>query len=105
MATDYSKKEERTKFYKSTDWKKVREAVLERDNHECVWCKERGKVTNKKKATLEVDHINELEYHPDKALDIDNLRTLCRQCHNRRHKRFGPGTNRKENKWDEDERW
>nr|DAR84995.1 MAG TPA: HNH endonuclease [Caudoviricetes sp.] len=37
---------------------------------------------------LEVDHIKELEFYPEFALDIDNLRTLCKACHNKRHDRF-----------------
>ena len=102
---NYQTKEEQTAFYKSKDWRLTRAEVLRRDNYECQWCKREGRVTDLSVATLEVDHREELDKRPELALDIDNLRTLCRNCHNKRHKRFGPGSNRKENKWDGDERW
>lgn len=73
-------KEDRAKFYSSSQWKKLRLQVLERDHYECQWCKEQGKVTTINDAILEVDHIKELEYHPELATDIDNLRTLCKEC-------------------------
>lgn len=44
-----------------------------------------GKVTTE---DLEVDHIEELQDRPDLKLDPDNLRTLCKACHNKRHKDF-----------------
>lgn len=102
---NYQTKEEQTAFYKSKDWQLTRAEVLRRDNYECQWCKREGRVTDRSVATLEVDHREELEKRPDLALDLENLRTLCRSCHNKRHKRFGPGSNRKHNKWDGDEKW
>ena len=35
----------RKRFYNSKDWETVRLIVLKRDNFECRWCKEEGKVT------------------------------------------------------------
>jgi 5-methylcytosine-specific restriction protein A len=32
--------------------------VLKRDNYECTWCREEGKVTT---TGLEIDHIQELQ--------------------------------------------
>nr|DAH90192.1 MAG TPA: HNH endonuclease [Caudoviricetes sp.] len=84
---DVSTREARHKFYCSGDWRRVREQVLQRDNKECQWCKTEGKVTTVKTATLEVDHIKELEYYPELALEMSNLRTLCHDCHNKRHNR------------------
>ena len=56
-------------------------------------------------STLEVDHIKELEDFPELALDDNNLRTLCKDCHNKRHNRMRyKGRNPKVNKW-QDERW
>ena len=43
---------------------------MSRDHFECVWCRDQGKVTTD---NLEVDHIKELEYYPEFALDIDNI--------------------------------
>ncbi|MEW4354427.1 HNH endonuclease [Streptococcus pneumoniae] len=98
---DVSTRESRNKFYHSREWRKTRKMVLERDHFECQWCKEEGKVTTERDSVLEVDHIEELEYHPDKALDIDNLRTLCHECHNKRHNR----PNKREKHFREDEWW
>lgn len=82
---DVSTRAERALFYASQLWRSLRSQALERDHYECVWCREEGKVTTN---NLEVDHIKELEYYPEYALDLDNLRTLCKECHNKRHNRF-----------------
>ena len=82
---DVSTREERNQFYNSSKWRTIRRRALKRDHYECVWCRDEGKVTT---TNLEVDHIKELEFYPEFALDIDNLRTLCKECHNKRHERF-----------------
>lgn len=87
-------------FYKTTAWKKKRLEILERDNYECVMCKAEGKVTTSKDATLEIDHIVELETDESLALVDSNLRTLCRKCHNKRHDRFG--FNKQQKKWNDE---
>ena len=91
---DVSTRETRHRFYISTDWLKLRDKVLARDNYECIWCKAEGKVTTRKRAVLEVDHIKELEHYPQYALDINNLRTLCKDCHNKRHNRYQKSVNK-----------
>ena len=78
----------RAKFYNCAAWLRVRTRALIRDHYECVWCKAQGLVTTSKNATLEIDHIKELEYHPELALTLSNLRTLCHECHNKRHNRY-----------------
>lgn len=85
---DTSTRESRRRFYQSGQWRHLRQQVLERDHFECQWCKSEGKVTTELDSVLEVDHIKELEYYPEKALELENLRTLCKVCHNKRHKRF-----------------
>ncbi|MEH7392580.1 HNH endonuclease signature motif containing protein [Bacillus sp. JJ1474] len=99
----YKTKEQKKKFYNSTQWLRLRQLVLQRDNYECVWCKREGKVTTQDRATLEIDHIKELETHPKLALEIINMRTLCKYHHNVRHDRFD-GKVTREGKWN-DERW
>ncbi|WMX71735.1 HNH endonuclease [Lactococcus cremoris] len=84
---DVSTPRARDKFYHSGDWRRVREQVLKRDNKECQWCKAEGRVTTAKTAMLEIDHIKELQYYPELALEPSNLRTLCHDCHNIRHNR------------------
>lgn len=104
MNLDVSTKQARARFYGSSEWRAFRESILERDNYECQWCKEQGRVTSKYNSILEVDHIEELKDRPDLALDPDNLRTLCKDCHNKRHKRFNYRPSEKKRKWD-DEWW
>ncbi|BAM46340.1 HNH endonuclease [Amphibacillus xylanus] len=97
------------KFYASGGWLWLREKALERDNYECQECKRNGLVTidskkvegKKKEIVLNVHHIKEIETHPDLALELDNLETLCVSCHNKIH---GKGFKPKEKKWN-DERW
>ncbi|MER1957914.1 MAG: HNH endonuclease signature motif containing protein [Solibacillus sp.] len=105
MNYDFTKDSERKRFYKSSAWYGVngaRNRAVSRDNNECVWCKEEGRVTTNQTATLEVDHIKELKHCTyEEAIDLNNLRTLCSACHNMRHNRF----NGKKNKWADDEKW
>lgn len=109
---EYKTREQKRKFYDGAEWKKIREAVKRRDNYECQECKRQGKVTidtneysesaKRKKTKLIVDHIKELENYPELALNMDNLETLCVNCHNKKHGRV---FYRKPNKWEHDERW
>lgn len=106
MKIDTTSKETRALFYNSQEWRGKRQEILERDHYECQMCKEEGYVTAiKKDVILEVDHIKELADHPDLAFDNNNLRTLCKDCHNKRHGRMNyRHRNPKINKW-QDERW
>lgn len=98
---DVTSPESRAKFYASTKWRQLRLIILERDNYECLWCKENGKVNDRNTVVLEVDHIVELEHHPEFALTPMNLRTLCKDCHNKRHKRFNHRPN-KAQRWNDE---
>lgn len=101
---DTSTKKARRIFYTSDDWRMMRAYILERDNYECQWCRRDGKVTSKADSVLEVDHIKELKDYPELALDETNLRTLCKDCHNKRHERFNYREKKKNIKWN-DEFW
>ncbi|MBM6506687.1 HNH endonuclease [Staphylococcus pasteuri] len=92
------------KFYMRAKWRKTRQQVLARDHYECVRCKEKGKLTINQHQSLEVDHILELETHPELAYELDNLQTLCKYHHNKKHGRFEFNPNRKEIKFN-DEQW
>lgn len=74
------------RFYHSKEWKRVRELVLARDHYICVFCGAPGDT---------VDHIVELDEknvdNPFISLNPDNLRTLCRTCHEHRHFMSDPG--------------
>ena len=113
----YQTDEQKRKFYDSGAWKRVRKQVRERDNNECQECKRQGKVfiqtnvMNKKgtrrKIQLIVHHKKELVDHPELALEIDNLETLCVNCHNKLHDRYFKYVPWliKKNRFADDERW
>ena len=73
-------------FYNSGDWKKVRTQKITQDPL-CERCKENGRITlaqsihhikspfNYKNQTIDIDL----------ALDIDNLLSVCNQCHGEIH--------------------
>ncbi len=54
--------------------KATRLRVLARDNHACVWCTSTDHV--------EVDHV--IRYADGGSSRDDNLRTLCKPCHDKR---------------------
>jgi len=110
--SEYKTREQKRKFYDSKQWKQLREEVKKRDNYECQECKRQGKVfidtyeysesAKRKKIKLVVHHIKELENYPELALEMDNLETICVDCHNKEHGRV---FERKPNKWEHDEKW
>ena len=69
---------EKAKKRLTYQYRKWRDAVLDRDNHKCVIC---GSIEN-----LEVHHIKMFSQFPEERLNIDNGVTLCRRCHMRVHK-------------------
>ena len=70
-----------TRFYNSIEWRTLSAKRLQDDGYRCLWC--RGIAT-------EVDHIQEIKTPDgwDRRLDYDNLRSLCHDCHDKRHGRF-----------------
>ena len=68
-------------FYKSTDWKRKRKEILQRDNYECQRCKSKGKYHRAET----VHHIKHLKDFPELALVDSNLVSLCHICHNEEH--------------------
>jgi len=67
----------------SLEYKIWREAVFIRDNYTCVWC---GiKSAKGIKAFLHADHIQPFSDYPELRFAIDNGRTLCKDCHYKRH--------------------
>jgi 5-methylcytosine-specific restriction endonuclease McrA len=82
-------------FYHRVAWKRAREEALRRDRYMCVDCMRRledGYGIRPRRATM-VHHLVPVEERPDLALRLDNLVSLCDECHNRRH----PEKNRKMN--------
>lgn len=72
-------------FYKSKAWQRVRENVMQRDGRLCVDCLKAGIY----RPAEEVHHIEELTPEnindPSISLNMANLVSLCRECHQKRH--------------------
>ena len=70
-------------FYKSRAWVAARWRVLIRDNYLCQECLRQGYIIR----ADTVHHKIELKEDWSKRLQIDNLVSLCTECHNRMHSR------------------
>jgi len=64
-------------FYHTPAWRRVRILALQRDHYLCQECLRQHRFT----AATEVHHILPLEEHPELALELSNLRSLCWSCH------------------------
>ena len=65
------------KFYSSGVWQRLRRQALQRDGYVCQWCLRKGV----HRRAVDVHHIVPTEVDMSKALELDNLVSLCRQCH------------------------
>lgn len=68
-------------FYKSWAWVNCRQTVLARDLGLCQECLKDGIPT----PANTVHHIVHYRDDPTRALDIDNLVSVCMSCHNKLH--------------------
>lgn len=59
---------------KSLKYKKLREEAFKRDNYTCIMCGQYG-------GKLNLDHIKPWSLFPELRYDINNVRTLCVECH------------------------
>lgn len=66
-------------FYASAPWRKLRARKLRIDPL-CADCEAKGQI----EPAVAVDHVLDRRDRPDLELDIDNLRSLCVPCHNRK---------------------
>lgn len=71
----------RVDWHDSAKAKEVRNKVYERDDYICQDCGGEG--------TLNAHHIERRYERPDLVDDIDNLVTLCVECHAKRHEEAG----------------
>lgn len=101
------------RFYKTDEWRCLRDSVMADAHGECEWCRE--KEGPPVRATC-VHHAMEVKDRPELALsrcytDADgivrrNLWAICDACHNRAHGRFqGSRKKRGREKPLTDERW
>ena len=70
-----NKKKELDRLRRSKEYTLLRNAVLERDKYECIWCGDKN--------NLEIDHIKSFTIFPELRFAIDNCRTLCKSCHSK----------------------
>ncbi len=87
-----------TLFYNSDAWKQKRERALRRDKYQCVECKRYGR-RNADGLPVTADlvhHVVPVEVDWSKKLELNNLQSLCRACHNKKHPEKGspPGRRR-----------
>lgn len=78
-------------FYSTAAWRAERMRALDRDMGECQLCAQEGRYEtdyagrpHPVRATM-VHHIVPLKVAPEKALELDNLMSLCNACHERMH--------------------
>lgn len=64
-------------WYHTPAWRRMRQLALHRDKYLCQECLRQGKIT----PATEVHHIKPLEEYPELALNINNLESLCWECH------------------------
>lgn len=69
---------QRTKFNASRKWARARTACFERDDFTCQSCGARG-------GYLNAHHIKSYRNYPEHRLEVSNLLTLCKPCHDRIH--------------------
>ena len=75
---------EKAKERGSFEYKEWRQAVLERDDHTCMKCKQDGDTAH---------HIESFDMNIDIRTELSNGITLCKECHEDFHRRYGKGNN------------
>jgi len=70
------------------EYRMMKRNVLSRDNYKCVCCRKDYK--------LEVHHLNGYDKFEDERYDVNNAVTLCKNCHDNFHARYGKGNNTRE---------
>ena len=71
-----------TEFYKSKEWKEMRQSVLKRDGYECKICRVRKGIATE---ADEVHHLKLLSLSPEDRLYSGNLISVCGACHKQLH--------------------
>ena len=79
--------------YHTAAWQRARAEALKRDRGMCRDCMDKfdqGVGIRPRRAML-VHHVIPVSERPDLALALNNLRSLCEACHNKRHPEKGCG--------------
>jgi 5-methylcytosine-specific restriction endonuclease McrA len=64
------------RYLRSFNWRMIRQQVLFRDHYQCCDCHSR--------LNLQVHHLTYAHLYHEQ---LDDLITLCRRCHRKRHKK------------------
>lgn len=96
------------KFYKSKEFRHLKEEVLREQHYECQECKKRGKI-NKADTVHHVQFVRKYpalalsKYYTHNGKQYKNLIAVCKSCHNKLH----PEKHkiRENNKFINKERW
>lgn len=94
-------KDELWRFYKSKEWRSLKDKILKENHYECAECKKRGVITRydvddegNKRLLSTVHHVQFVRKHPALALSrtytyagktYQNLIPVCKACHNKLH--------------------
>jgi 5-methylcytosine-specific restriction endonuclease McrA len=70
-------------FYKSDAWKLAREIKIRQAGGRCERCGGVGEEVHHRKR-LNVDNVKDVSV----SINPENLELLCKECHNKEHKRF-----------------
>lgn len=81
-------KKQRDPFYATAAWQRLRLMALQRDHYLCQVCRHHPADT--------VHHLIPREGRPDLAMSLDNLQSVCRQCHNQAHPEKGHSKRKEE---------
>lgn len=74
-------------FYHRKEWKRIREMALQRDGGMCRDCMDRMRSETgfRPRRAILVHHIIPRSERPDLELTLENLISLCPDCHEKRH--------------------
>ena len=78
-------------FYGTDAWKRARAKALRRDSYQCVWCRRAGRTITARNGmrlpvpAVLVHHIKPRKAYPELGLCLDNLVSLCADCHDKAH--------------------
>jgi 5-methylcytosine-specific restriction enzyme A len=68
------------RYLNNRDWRRTRKAALKRDGYRCQQCGRRGSRRN----PLQADHRSYAAYNATGRTPIEDLKTLCKRCHQRK---------------------
>ena len=89
MSTYRDNRQNKQPIYNTSVWQRLRRMAKQRDCYLCPECLRKKRITK----VIEVYHLQSVVDHPESALSLDNLVSLCRDCHEATKRR---SKNRKE---------